>query len=182
MRTLLAAFVLSFVPPVWAAPVATGDPLELFLARKELLEQRSESGQSQRHGVADMVSHAIGFLGVPYRLGGNDFESGFDCSGFVRAIVAQTMRLLLPRQAEQQAAATTEIAASELQPGDLVFFDTLQRTYSHVGIYLGAGRFIHSPKAGAQIRVEDMSKSYWTQRFNGARRVLVTQLDSKNSP
>ncbi len=182
MRRFLAALLLAFAPQVWSAPVATGDALDLFLARKGILDQGSGAGQTQRGGAANMVSHAIGFLGVPYRLGGNDFESGFDCSGFVRAIVAQTIGLLLPRQAEQQAAASNEISASELQPGDLVFFNTLERAYSHVGIYLGAGRFIHSPKPGAQIRVEDMSKTYWTQRFNGARRVQVTQLDSKNSP
>jgi cell wall-associated NlpC family hydrolase len=83
-----------------------------------------------------------------------------------------TVGWVLPRRAEQQAAATSKIDKSELQPGDLVFFNTMKHAFSHVGIYVGDGKFIHSPKAGAQVRVEDMSQSYWQRRFDGARRVL----------
>ncbi|MFX4601136.1 NlpC/P60 family protein, partial [Acinetobacter baumannii] len=63
------------------------------------------------------------------------------------------------------------IDKKELQPGDLVFFNTMRRNFSHVGIYVGEGKFIHAPRSGAQIRVEDMGASYWVRRFNGARRV-----------
>jgi len=113
----------------------------------------------------------MGFLGVPYKRGGNTADTGFDCSGFVRAIYEQSVGLLLPRRAEQQAAATQRIDQTELQPGDLVFFNTLQRAFSHVGIYVGEGKFIHSPKPGAQVRVENMGVNYWSSRFDGARRV-----------
>jgi hypothetical protein len=99
-------------------------------------------------------------------------ETGFDCSGFVRATYEQAMGLMLPRRAEEQAAAAHKIDKTELQPGDLVFFNTLRRAYSHVGIYLGEGKFIHSPRSGARVRVESMDQSYWKKRFNGARRVL----------
>jgi len=85
----------------------------------------------------------------------------------------QTVGLLLPRRADQQAAATQPIEKKDLQPGDLVFFNTMRRTFSHVGIYVGGGKFIHSPKPGAQVRVEDMSVNYWQRRFDGARRVVV---------
>jgi hypothetical protein len=78
---------------------------------------------------------------------------------------------LLPRRAEQQAAATQRIDKNELQPGDLVFFNTMRRAFSHVGIYVGDGKFIHSPKPGAEVRVESMGVSYWQRRFDGARRV-----------
>jgi cell wall-associated NlpC family hydrolase len=88
----------------------------------------------------------------------------------------QTVGLLLPRKAEQQAAATQNIDKNELQPGDLVFFNTMRRAFSHVGIYVGNGKFIHSPKPGAEVRVESMSTSYWDRRFDGARRV-ATRLD-----
>ena len=113
----------------------------------------------------------MGFLGVPYRRGGNSAESGFDCSGFVKAIYEQTIGLVLPRSAAQQAAATQTIDKSELRPGDLVFFNTMRRAFSHVGIYVGNGKFIHSPKPGAEVRVEDMGLAYWARRYDGARRV-----------
>jgi cell wall-associated NlpC family hydrolase len=103
----------------------------------------------------------MGFLGVPYRRGGNSVETGFDCSGFVRAMFEQTVGLILPRRANEQAAATELIDRKDLQPGDLVFFNTMKRAFSHVGIYVGNGKFIHSPKPGAEVRVEDMGGSYW---------------------
>lgn len=138
-----------------------------------------------RHKVADkahtvagqaseLVVNAMGFLGVPYKRGGTSAESGFDCSGFVRAMYQQTVGLLLPRSADQQAAATQTIDKKELQPGDLVFFNTMRRSFSHVGIYVGDGKFIHAPRSGAEVRVEDMSISYWARRFNGARRVATS--------
>lgn len=121
---------------------------------------------------------AMGFLGVPYKRGGNN-ENGFDCSGFVRSIYQQSVGLLLPRRAEQQAAATESIDKSELQPGDLVFFNTLRRAFSHVGIYVGEGKFIHAPKPGAQVRVESMGIRYWQTRFDGARRVSQQERESQ---
>lgn len=117
-------------------------------------------------------------LGVPYRRGGNTYESGFDCSGFVRAMYEQTLGLLLPRRAAEQAAATHPIDRGELKPGDLVFFNTMRRAFSHVGIYVGDSKFIHSPKPGAAVRIEDMRTSYWNRRFDGARRVA----ESDDSP
>jgi cell wall-associated NlpC family hydrolase len=132
------------------------------------------SGASQvAQRASDLVVTAMGFLGVPYRRGGNSVETGFDCSGFVKAMFEQTVGLILPRRAEEQAAATQQIDRRELQPGDLVFFNTLRRTFSHVGIYVGDNKFIHSPKPGAQVRVEDMAVPYWAARFDGARRVPV---------
>ena len=117
-------------------------------------------------------------LGVRYRRGGNSAETGFDCSGFVKSVYAQTLGLILPRRAEQQAAATQKIEKSELQPGDLVFFNTMRRAFSHVGMYIGDGKFVHSPKPGQAVRVDNMDQSYWQQRFNGARRVLSSALDT----
>lgn len=146
----------------------------------------SERGLAQRMGdrveqlgmhisdrAASLVVTAMGFLGVPYKRGGNSLETGFDCSGFVRAIYEQTAGLSLPRRSAEQAAATTPIDKNELQPGDLVFFNTLRTTFSHVGIYVGDHRFIHSPRTGASVRIEDMRVPYWQTRFDGARRVAV---------
>ena len=121
----------------------------------------------------------MGFLGVPYRRGGNTAETGFDCSGFVRAMYGQTIGLILPRRANEQAAATQTIDREDLQPGDLVFFNTLRRAFSHVGIYVGEGKFIHAPKPGAEVRVESMGGRYWQTRFDGARRVSPQGRDAQ---
>ncbi len=161
-----------------AAPqLKPADDLSQLLAENGLLTQISGSLTQVRNTVGDkaseLVVHAIGFLGVPYRRGGNTAESGFDCSGFVRAVYEQTLGMVLPRRSEQQAAATQSIARTDLEPGDLVFFNTMRHAFSHVGIYVGDGKFIHSPKPGAEVRIEDMRLSYWQRRFNGARRVAA---------
>ena len=166
---LTAALVLA--TNAYATPSLNGDDLDKLLAEKGLLSQIDQVRQSVSNRASELVVNAMGFLGVPYKRGGNTVETGFDCSGFVRAIYEQSIGLILPRRAEQQAAATQNIDRSELKPGDLVFFNTMRRTFSHVGIYVGEGRFIHSPKPGAEVRVENMSGSYWASRFDGARRV-----------
>jgi len=123
-----------------------------------------------------MVLTAMNFLGVPYRRGGSSEEAGFDCSGFTRHIFELSLGLVLPHKADQQAHAPglVPVKRDELQPGDLVFFNTLKRTFSHVGIYVGEGKFIHAPRAGGEVRVEELSLAYWKKRFTGARRVTAT--------
>jgi cell wall-associated NlpC family hydrolase len=125
--------------------------------------------------AADVVLTAMAFLDTPYRRGGNSVEQGFDCSGFTRHVYAQTLSLTLPRRAEEQAQwrPLREVGRGSLAPGDLVFFNTLKRTYSHVGIYLGDGKFIHAPRTGAAVRVEDMRSAYWASRYDGGRRVAL---------
>lgn len=121
--------------------------------------------------ASDMVLSAMNFLGVPYKRGGQS-AGGFDCSGFTRYMFEHSLGLVLPRRAEEQAhsPALTPVARDQLRPGDLVFFNTLRRTFSHVGIYIGDNKFIHAPRSGKDVRIEDMRMAYWTQRFNGARR------------
>ena len=165
---------LLFAVNAYAAPSQTGDDLDKLLAEKGLLSQLDQVRQNVSNIASELVVNAMGFLGVPYKRGGNSAETGFDCSGFVRAMYEQTVGLVLPRRAEQQAAATQTIDKSELKPGDLVFFNTLRRTFSHVGIYVGEGRFIHAPKPGAEVRVESMAMDYWQRRFDGARRVQTS--------
>ena len=157
------------------AMAAPSDDMGSFLVDKGLLtqigDQIGQVGHSVGEKASELVVNAMGFLGVPYRRGGNTLETGFDCSGFVRAMYQQTVGLILPRSADQQAAATQTIEKGELRPGDLVFFNTMRRAFSHVGIYIGDNKFIHSPRSGAEVRVEDMRLGYWQTRFNGARRV-----------
>lgn len=123
----------------------------------------------------DTVLHALAYMDVAYRRGGTTAAQGFDCSGFVRHVVAQAHGVLLPRTASEQAQATQAIRRGDLHPGDLVFFNTLGARHSHVGIYLGEGRFIHAPRSGARVRVERIGLPYWSSRFDGARRVHLPQ-------
>lgn len=158
--------------------------MDTLLAEKGLMSRLGTQIQAARDSVSErasgLVINAMGFLGVPYRYGGNDMESGVDCSGFVRAVYEQSVGKLLPRRSSEQAAATETIDRSELKPGDLVFFNTMKRAFSHVGIYIGEGKFIHSPRTGGHVRVEDMRATYWDTRFNGARRVPLQS--SQNEP
>lgn len=171
--TLLA--LLMFATAAQANPTGTTDEMARFISERGLLERIGEVGNKVEAKASELVVNAMALLGVPYKRGGNSSETGFDCSGFVRAIYEQTAGLMLPRRAEQQAAATQKIEQTDLKPGDLVFFNTMRRAFSHVGIYVGNGKFIHSPKPGAEVRVEDMGIAYWARRFDGARRVPVEQ-------
>ena len=145
---------------------------------QSVVQQVGQQVSQVSERTSDLVSTAIGLLGIPYLRGGNSAETGFDCSGFVRAIYKETIGLVLPRSSDQQANATQKIDKSELKPGDLVFFNTMKRTFSHVGIYLGEGKFIHSPRSGASVRIEDMRIPYWNVRFDGARRVQGDGMDT----
>jgi cell wall-associated NlpC family hydrolase len=157
------------------------DPVARLLADKGLIPSgAARAGEIARQVrdtasdvASDLVLSAMNFLGVPYKRGGTSAETGFDCSGFTRYIFESSVGLVLPRRAEEQARApgVIHVARDELKPGDLVFFNTLRRTFSHVGIYVGDNKFIHSPRSGSEVRVEDMRLAYWTRRFDGARRV-----------
>ena len=155
-----------------AAPNTDGsDDIEKLLQERGLLGRVEQFRQRVGDKASDLVINAMGFLGVPYRRGGTNQENGFDCSGFVRAMFEQTVGLILPRRASDQASVTEKINREDLQPGDLVFFNTMRQAFSHVGIYVGDNKFIHSPRPGGEVRVEDMRQAYWDRRFNGARRV-----------
>jgi cell wall-associated NlpC family hydrolase len=165
---------------VHASPGSSSDEIDRLLADRGLLNKIDHVRQNVSQKASELVFNAMGFLGVPYKWGGTDANTGFDCSGFVVSVYQQSIGLLLPRKAEQQAAATQKIDQTDLQPGDLVFFNTMRRAFSHVGIYVGNGKFIHAPRAGAEVRVESMSGSYWQNRFNGARRVISNAAESVN--
>ena len=167
-------------------PAQVVPAMDTLLADKGLMSRLTGQLQQARENMGEkasqLVVNAMGFLGVPYKYGGNGIESGgFDCSGFVRHLYETSVGRLLPRRAEEQAVATDKIDRSELNPGDLVFFNTMRRTFSHVGIYLGDGKFIHAPSAGKAVRVDDLRAAYWTKRFTGARRVQDTTTPDSTS-
>jgi cell wall-associated NlpC family hydrolase len=158
-------------------PAATQDAVSRFLSDRGLLNTAEPGGSSRllasvRDTASDLVLSAMNFLGVRYTRGGSSVENGFDCSGFTRHIFEMSVGLVLPRRADEQAKLSSllPIRRDELKPGDLVFFNTMRATFSHVGIYVGEGKFIHAPRTGSAVRVEDMRDSYWAKRFTGARR------------
>lgn len=184
----VCALGLVIARPATAAP-DTADRVAHFLAERGLVEAPATSvggsaepglGQRLRGGASaagdwasDLVISAMNFLGVHYRRGGDSVAGGFDCSGFTRHVFESSIGLVLPRRSQEQArsSALQPIERSDLRPGDLVFFNTLRAAFSHVGIYIGDGKFIHSPRSGSTVRVEDMRLAYWQKRYDGARRV-----------
>ncbi len=181
-RRCISALLLAFAAFAHAAPDAPAapDPLRGLRVDRGLLSSIDTAGivQSVRDTTSELVMSAMNFLGVPYRRGGSSLDAGFDCSGFTRHIFEHTVGLVLPRRADEQASSTAlvKIGREELRPGDLVFFNTMRRTFSHVGIYIGDDKFVHAPKPGAEVRVDDMRESYWARRFTGARRADLGSL------
>lgn len=160
MRKTLTAILIALCAV--AAPAQAG----------ETAAQLPDSLMSRAVGnVESMLDRALNYIGVRYKRGGSAPETGFDCSGFVKYLYDETLGLVLPHNAKAIAQQGERVEKAELQPGDLVFFNTMRRAFSHVGIYLGDNQFIHAPRTGARVRIEDMSDRYWSRRFNGARRI-----------
>src|ERR1700716_1394057 len=116
----------------------------------------------------EMVFQALANAGVPYRRGGDSRENGFDCSGLVAHVYREAFGIQLPHNAQAQSPMGKPLTLSQLEAGDLVFYNTERRPYSHVGIFLGDNRFIHAPRSGKAVRVENMRGAYWVRRFDGA--------------
>jgi len=149
----------------WAGRFVVGFALAL-LGFGAQAQERAHSARS------DVVVQALSLLGTPYRFGGSSPEVGFDCSGLVHHVFASVLERDLPRRAEEISGVGHAVSRAELQPGDLVFFNTLRRAFSHVAIYIGEGRFVHAPARNGRVRVEGLDSRYWAARFNGARRVM----------
>jgi cell wall-associated NlpC family hydrolase len=162
---------------VLVAGALTGAPAVAQLAQEPSASAPVPAPQAQTEapaeasGVQKLISDALGLVGIRYRRGGKDAETGFDCSGFVGYLFRERLGLDLPRTSRDISRAGEPVEKSELEPGDLVFFNTMRRAFSHVGIYLGNNQFVHSPRSGYSVRVEDMGDRYWAKRYNGARRV-----------
>ncbi len=154
------------IPP-HAPEQAQPDPGSL----DRLITQIQGGAQKVVRGTSDVVVTAMGLLGVRYRYGGSSPDNGLDCSGLVRLVFKETFGMLLPHRAAEIGQMGEKVGKEQLQPGDLVFFNTLRRSFSHVGIYVGEGRFLHAPSKGGEVRVEEMNTPYWSKRFNGARRI-----------
>jgi cell wall-associated NlpC family hydrolase len=176
MRKLLPALLLFLCASIAQAdePAPQLPPLQPSLTLAEpppSLAPAASFVSRAVDGVQATLDQALEYLGIRYKRGGSTPETGFDCSGFVRYVYNESLGLILPRNAKAMSQEGDRVEKAELQPGDLVFFNTMRRTFSHVGIYLGNNLFIHAPRTGAKVRIEDMSDRYWSRRYNGARRV-----------
>ena len=138
-------------------------------SRPEPLTRPGTGGATEP--VTEAAFMALSLVGTPYAAGGASVETGFDCSGLVAYVYERALQLSLPRNTFDLARVGAAVPAADLNPGDLVFYNTQRRPLSHVGIYLGDLRFVHAPSTGGAVRVEDMRRDYWTRRFDGARRV-----------
>jgi cell wall-associated NlpC family hydrolase len=125
----------------------------------------------------EIVATALALQGVRYRNGGSD-PSGFDCSGFVQWTFNQN-GLRLPREVRTQSQVGTRVDLASVEPGDLLFFETVSRGPSHVGIAIGGGEFVHAPSSRGVVRVERYDSSYWARRFLEARRVRSRTTDTR---
>jgi len=122
-------------------------------------------------GAQDLATFALGLIGVGYRFGGTTPEQGLDCSGLIRYVFQQVTGVTLPRTARELSGLGKKVALADLQPGDLVFFNTRRFAFSHVGIYLGDNQFIHAPHRGTEVTVTEFN-GYWQHHFNGGRRLV----------
>jgi cell wall-associated NlpC family hydrolase len=130
-----------------------------------------EAADRHLSNTRELVMQALGYLGIRYKYGGSSPDTGFDCSGLVRYVVNQALGRVLPHDARGIARAGEKVSTAELQPGDLVFFNTMRKPFSHVGIYVGDHRFIHSPASGGSVELVNMTERYWAKRYDGARRL-----------
>lgn len=162
--TVLLAACSTTPPPSVTRPSPTPE-------RAEHSDYFKLAGEQQ---AQEVVLYALGLLGTNYRFGGRNPDAGLDCSGMVSYIVEQVNGARLPHNAAQIASMTRPIGVNELEPGDLVFFNTLGRKHSHMGIYLGDGQFVHAPSSGGQIRIARLDNVYFEPRIDGAR-TLVTR-------
>ena len=158
--------LIGYILALTAAPAFADEtllPQELPHTSQNLASEQSD----------DVVMYALSLVDINYKFGGNTPDSGLDCSGFISHVFNHIAHLPLPHNARAISQTGQKISLLELQPGDLVFFNTLRRKFSHVGIYLGENRFVHAASSRTgRIMISEMNEQYWEKRFNGARRLL----------
>lgn len=151
-----------------AEPVAGGD----FASAEAAVFGMASFGAQPT--VDRLIDRALSLIGTPYRFGGRRPESGLDCSGLLGVVFAETLGLQLPHNAAQIGRIGEPVAMEDLQPGDLVFFNTLGRSLSHVGLYIGNNEFVHAGSRGKPraVRINRLDENYFAKRFEGARRIV----------
>ena len=145
----------------------TTHPHRVAVARRATDPRKLEIPQGDGSPVLNVAAH---LLGRPYRFGADG--GAFDCSGFVRTVFAR-VGVELPHSAREQFDMGDRVARDDLEPGDLVFFQTYRRSASHVGIYVGDDKFVHAATRGGQVQVDSLNDAYYAHRYLGARRIDI---------
>ena len=154
----------------------------LFVLPILLMAGHARAADVGNYDLDDLFFYATSLIGTPYHMGGSSPETGLDCSGFVHHVFMQTIHADLPRTSADMSQEGQPVEQAELRPGDLVFFNTLKRPSSHVGIYLGENRFIHaSSNSAGSVTISNLQDEYWSSRYDGARRISVP-LANRNPP
>ncbi|MEI6182302.1 MAG: C40 family peptidase [Polynucleobacter sp.] len=179
LKLLGFALGLAVSVSTYAVDTPSDAPAEAVVPKESMFQ----AGRSYLYRVSDrlvdtvsgkseeLIDRAMEVIGVRYRSDTELPQSGLDGSSFVGYVFKDKLGFLLPRKSTQMSRVGKPINREELQPGDLVFFNTMRLTFSHVGIYVGDNKFIHSPSKGTAVRVDDLGSLYWDKRFDGARRL-----------
>ena len=159
---------------VLAAALLIGCTTTPSTERGAVLDRPAERGSSEHSDMLrrEVVFSALSLIDTGYKFGGSNPEAGVDCSGLVVLVYKMAAGMTLPHNAAQIARNSQEVNVRDLKAGDLIFFNTLGRPFSHVGIYLGDDKFIHAPNSRGRVRVESIKAVYFAKRINGARNIL----------
>jgi cell wall-associated NlpC family hydrolase len=168
-RLRFHAAVLALACAAMHAPLALGAERS---ADRSLVDHARASLASVVDGTREVALFALSLVGIEYRYGGETPDRGLDCSGLIRYVFQEVTGVTLPRTAQELSRLGKRVATRDLEPGDLVFFNTRRFANSHVGIYLGGDRFVHAPSRGGEVGVATFSDRYWQKRYNGARRLV----------
>lgn len=157
--------ILVFVIAISGCATPSGDTSKSAKASRSY--PRSTSAAAN-----EVVLYALGLVNIGYRFGGDNPDSGLDCSGMTAYIFKEAVGITLPHSAAKQSRLGAGVSKSDLLPGDLVFFNTTGKPASHVGLYIGENRFVHAPSTNGKIQVASLSSAYFAQRYENARRIL----------
>ena len=171
-RSLRALLVAVAIVAAQATPVNAAERHTDRSIAEAARVSLAEAANRMVEGTREIGLFALSLVGIDYRYGGETPDSGLDCSGLIRYVFQQVTGVTLPRTAKELSRIGKDIRTTELEPGDLVFFNTRRFAFSHVGIYLGNDRFIHAPSRGGEVGVASLANAYWQKRYNGARRLV----------
>ena len=184
MNKIFTSFIASTILLISVTSSAFANPLtgeENLPTANQSNTTEVENNTSWSDRAREVLINALSLSGIRYQRGGSTPNTGFDCSGFVRYVFKQAASLTLPRSALEMSQLGTSVRKNDLQPGDLVFFNTLKSAFSHVGIYVGNNRFIHSPRSGGVVRIDSLDSEYWIKHFDGAKRIDANKENTKSN-
>ncbi|MDD3267639.1 MAG: C40 family peptidase [Burkholderiales bacterium] len=176
----IMSIVLSIITPITAF-ADEDDPINSIATSSSSsnVQDAKPLSKKSQDAIANMLMQSVSLMGIAYKWGGNTPTTGLDCSGFVRYVYQNSLGINLPRTAAEQAKVGKRIGIDNLEPGDLIFFNTKRGSNTHVGIYIGDNKFIQSPRTGENIQISDLSGN-WRKNFNGAKRIVQENEDSDN--